>query len=393
MTKEIFTPKKFTEIINNDQFDTVKNIHLIEKQINEIEGNNSIFVANLIKNCFNEVKTFFEDDYIQDIEIIKKFIEDGSDLQALMKIFRKYESHHLNKPDQIGPYIIELTEAEAIERQNVFHYHFSVLPSFKETATGMLKGEDSIFKEIITHTYIPPKEPSGLFIKPNPKYKDKSTGGFFKLLNEVMNEPFIKVKSDYDLFNEKRSLFYENFIGPKKPFFLIEQEESQHSREYIQKHILKEISSILLLNLNDELVSEDLTVNFNIKKSWVRLFSLCSSLLIENDYQIFNQEFNDNEESKLESITERNRLKGYRNFNLYKNDQYSLCVDIPKVLRDGLTKSYFDFYSHLNNRGSSALNSINESIPHQIEALVRLREANHISEDEFLLAKKKILGL
>jgi hypothetical protein len=115
--------------------------------------------------------------------------------------------------------------------------------------------------------------------------------------------------------------------------------------------------------------------------------------LIENDYQIFNQEFNDNEESKLESITERNRLKGYRNFNLYKNDQYSLCVDIPKVLREGLTKSYFDFYSHLNNRGSSALNSINESIPHQIEALVRLREANHISEDEFLLAKKKILGL
>lgn len=392
MTKETLTPKKFTEIIN-DQFDTVKNIHLVEKKISEVEGNNSIFIANLVKNCFNEVKDYFEDDYSQDIEIIKKFIDDNSNFQDLVKVFKKYESHCLKKPEQIGPYIIELTEAEANDRKDVFHYLFSVLPPFKETATGIFRGEESIFKETINHTNIPPKEPVGIFIKPNPKYKDKSTGSFFKLLNEVMNEPFIKVKSDYDLFNEKRSLFYENFTGPPKPYFLIEQEESQYSKEYIQKHILKETSSLLLLNLNNDLISNDLTKNFNIKKSWVRLFSLCSSLLIEIEYQIFNQKFNGNEELKLESITERNRLRNYRNFNLYTNDQFSLYVDIPKKLKEILIKSYLDFYNHINKQVSSTFNSINESIPHQIETLVRLKEAGHISEDEFLLAKKKILSL
>lgn len=282
MTKEIFTPEKFTEIINNDQFDTVKNIHLIEKKINEIEGNNSIFVVNLIKNCFNEVKTFFEDDYIQDIEIINKFIDDNSSFQDLVNVFKKYESHCLKKPEQIGPFIIELTEAEVIDRSDVFEYSYWIMPLIKETAAKDMS-QKSIFQKKVNHITSPPIESKTLFIKPNPKYKEKSNKGFFNIFNEMFNDPYIQVKSDYDLFNEKRFFFYENFIGPPKPYFLIEKEQSEQSKEYIQKHILKEISALLLINHNDEFISNDLSKSLNIKNSWVRLFSLCSSLLIEKN--------------------------------------------------------------------------------------------------------------
>lgn len=394
MTKEILTLEKFTEILSSDQFDTVENIHLIEKKINEIEGSKSFFIVNLAKNCLGKVKSYFDVEYTHDIEIIEKFIENNSAVQDLVTVFKRYESHHLRNPDEIGPYIIELTEDEVIERKDAFHFRFSsILPLFKETATGLFKGSDSIFKKEINYINVPPTQSSGMFIKSNPKFIEKSRSSFFKAIYEVMNDPYIEVKSDYDLFNEKKSLFYKNFIGPEKPYFLIEQEEAKESREYIQKHLLKEISAHLLINLNDKFISDDLTNNFDFENSWVRLFSLCSSLVIEKKYQGYIQKLSHEKEKNLETLIEVDQLKRYRAFNPYDNNNFSNSVQIPEVLKIVLINSYSEFYKLLNSHRSENVNLKSEPVTHQLEALVRLKEANHISENEFLLAKKKILGV
>ncbi len=391
MTKEILTLEKFTEILSSDQFDTVKNIHLIEKKINEIEGSKSFFIVNLAKNCLGKVKSYFDVEYTHDIEIIEKFIENNSAVQDLVTVFKRYESHHLRNPDVIGPYIIELTEDEVIERKDVFHYRSSMLPNFKETATGFLKGEDSIFRKKINYINVIPKQSNGIFIKPNPKFIEKSRSNFFKMMYEVMNDPYIQVESDYDLFNEKKSLFYKNFIGPEKPYFLIEQEEAKESREYIQKHLLKEISAHLLINLNDKFISDDLTNNFDFENSWVRLFSLCSSLVIEKKYQGYIQKLSPEKEKNFETLIEVDQLKRYRAFNPYDNNNHSNSVQIPEVLKIVLINSYSEFNNHLNTQRPKSASSQNQSISSQLEALVRLKEMNHISDEEFLLAKKKIL--
>ena len=80
--------------------------------------------------------------------------------------------------------------------------------------------------------------------------------------------------------------------------------------------------------------------------------------------------------------------RSFSYFSVYAEDSYSASVEIPLPLKESLIKAYTKFFTFIHRTPTSS-----NSIPDQLEKLVKLLKDNKISDEEFLAAKRKILDL
>ena len=394
--------EKFTEIISSDQMKTVKNLHLLVTHINEYGDKGMLFAEQLIEKCLDNVDHFFEKEFQSDLHSLKEFFKGRADHLDIQNLLSKNKLNLTKTVNTIGPFVIELTQAEADYRKDVFRYHGGVcLPSFRETAEGRFAGEKSVFVNRVNYLNSSPDNGSStgrkaMFIKPNPKFPKKSSLGFINLINDIAHEPYIEVEGDHEIFSRKQSEFLKNFIGPGASEYIREQRELNDQMKYIQKYIICESAQLALILQKNKPPGGNSTGQIQKKNgfSWLPFFCSCCSLIKLIDYKKLIQEIPNPNDHELLSKGDSNQsialtnARSFSYFSVYAEDSYSASVEIPLPLKESLIKAYTKFFTFIHRTPTSS-----NSIPDQLEKLVKLLKDNKISDEEFLAAKRKILDL
>jgi len=414
MSNENISIHQFTEIMNGELMKTARNLHLIAKKIDMLSVGGVLFYKSLLKRCLEEIGPMLDSEYKTDYLVIKEFFENPLSPEKLQDIAFKYQSTLVEKVEQIGPFVVEVMEDDLNDRQGAFYYPDSIMPisPIRDDRKGTLASyffgpRDLIFpfrinevQNIPDHVTGASYNRKGLYLKPNPKYPKGNSFGPLKFVNSIVHDPYVEVKGDDQIFKEARNKFEEKFVGPEKSEFIREQKNLVDLTRYLQKMILAQTSLSLLMFLKDDVIQKKLKDDFkftlgSLGEAWIRVFCSCCSLVgarnFEKKLQIIPKPnstywLDDNECMEAHGLL-KSRFK-FHDFSIYKENQFSTSVEIPEFLKIALIKSYENYLSPNENQ-----DEISGSVVVQLEKLAHLKNLGHLSDSEFLSAKKKILDL